>query len=516
MMTTMYRKIIGISSMLCVSAMFAKPVVAQQIDPNSTGYFNYVPTYSQHTVSGSARNQGLAGAGVSLGGDIGQVTTNPASLGFFRKSEMSASMGVGSASTTSSFLGSSSRANKIWFGLPNFGAVFNFSKEDFVPGAFRGGSLGISFTKVNDYQENTAISGVNNQNSMTDYFVDVSQGYPISAINEEDYNNPFSLQALAYNSFLTEYDNTTGSYYRPFFYTTSQQRESISKRAGQYAWDLSYGANFNDRVYLGIGGTMLVTNYKQERMFEEQVLPGPNGLSSFTFNENNAHRGTGFAAKLGAIVKVTDWMRLGGSFHTPTYNYMRETYSWGIVTNYDNVLLNDNSILTGTDIRTVTSTFSYRFVKPMRLSGGVTLLAGKYGFITGDVEYVPYATASIQEKGNAFTFQGDNNTIRNIYQNVVNYKVGAEARFSSIYRLRAGFSYQGDPYKKVEGVPDRSLYSITGGLGVRLDDYYVDFAMVQSWTNQQYKPYVLNNGQEPTATWTKKTGFYQLTAGVYF
>jgi len=511
----MSKKIIVSLLIFCLFTGSISVSWGQQIDPSSTGYYNYVPLFSQQAVYGSARMQGLAGAGVSLGGDIGQVPLNPASLGMFRKSEMVMSMGVGFSSVNGDYLGASNRATKTWFGLPNFGVVINFPKEDFVPGIFRGGSLGISFNKINNYQENTAISGVNTQNSMSDYFVDVSQGYSIDAITSEDADRPYSLQALAYNSYLTEYDNASGSYYRPFSYSTSQQRESITTKSGQYSWDVSYGVNLNDRVFVGIGGSMLVTNYKQERIFEEKVLPTANGLDNFSFYENDYHRGTGFTAKIGTIVKVTDWMRVGGSFHTPTYNYMRETYSWGIVTQYDNVPLNGGGTLTATDIRTTTNAFEYRFVKPLRLSGGVTLLAGKLGFVTADVEYVPYAAANLQQKGDAFVFQGDNATIKSIYQNVLNYKVGAEVRLSSIYRLRGGVAYNADPYKNSSDVK-RDVYSVTGGLGARLDDYYIDFATVQGWGNQIYKPYVLSNGQEPTAVLNKHYGFYQITTGIYF
>ena len=489
--------------------------LAQQVDPNAMGYYNYVPQFSAQAVLGSARMQGLAGAGVSLGGDIGQIPLNPASLGLFRKSEMQISIGLGTSGVDASYLGSSTRANKTWFGIPNFGAVFNLKKENSGSSGFQGGSLGISFTKINNYQENVAMSGVNTQNSMTDYFVDISQGTSISSINNQDINNPNTLQALAYNSYLTEYDNTSNSFYRPFIYSTSQQREYTSKKGGQYSWDVAYGANFNDRVYIGAGSSMLVTNYRQERKFEEKVLPSPNGLSSFTFTENDYHRGTGFNLKLGAIVKVTDWMRIGGSVHTPTYNYMRETYSWGITTQYDNVILSDGSTLTGTDIKTTTNVYDYRFVKPMRLSGGLTLLAGKHGFITADLEYVPYAASSFQDKRDAFVFIGDNSTIRSMYKNVVNYKIGAELRLTSEYRLRGGFAYNADPYKYNDGV-NRDMYYVSGGAGARFDTYYIDFAVVQGWGNRLYKPYVLSNGQEPTAVFKNHYGFYQFTTGFYF
>ncbi len=194
---------------------------------------------------------------------------------------------------------------------------------------------------------------------------------------------------------------------------------------------------------------------------------------------------------------------------------MRETYSWSITTQYDNVLLSDGSTLTGTDIYTTTNVYDYRFVKPMRLSGGLTLLAGKHGFVTADVEYVPYAASSFQDKSDAFVFLGDNSTVRTMYKNVANYKIGAELRLTSEYRLRGGFAYNADPYKYNDGV-NRDMCYVSGGAGARFDSYYIDFAVVQGWGNQLYKPYVLSNGQEPTAVLKKHYGFYQFTTGIYF
>ena len=534
---------VGLFAAFVVVAYLSLPVMAQ-VESGSTGYYNYAPIFSGQTVYGTARMQGLAGAGVSLGGDIGQIAYNPASLGFFRKSEVSLSMGVGSTGNKSDFLGNSTNANRTWFGIPNFGAVFNFSKDDLVPGIFRGGSLGISFTKVNDYQQRFLMTGVNNKNSFTDYLVEnanagLANGRTFNEVFKESPTAPNSLDALAFNSHLIDYDSFNGKYTasigvygntannapyynRAPYYDFSigdkaQQRETVLQKAGQYSWDISYGANINDRVYLGMGGSILISNYLQERVFEEKHLPYGYQMKDFTFRETDSHKGTGYVMKAGIIVKATDWLRLGGSIHSPTYNYMRESYSWGIVGNFENVLIDSfyNTTVSHSDIKTTTNSFNYRFVKPMRASAGITLLAGKKGFITGDVEFVPYKTASLQYPGNRFLFASDNATIQNIYTNVFNYKLGAEWKVTKEYTLRGGYAYYADPYNHVDDLKRDQSYFTFGG-GYRIEGFYVDLAVVQGFTNQRYKPYTLNNGQEPTATIKKHYGFYQVTAGFTF
>jgi hypothetical protein len=505
----------------------------------STGYYNFVPAFSGQTVYGTARMQGLAGTGVSLGGDIGQVANNPASLGFFRKSEFSFSMGVGSTGNKADFLGNTTKASRTWFGIPNFGAVFNFSKDDLVPGMFRGGSLGISFTKINDYQQRFLMTGLNGRNSLTDYLAENAnaglangRGF-VNGVLKEDAQLPNSLDALAFNAGLIDYTGTeytasiglfgngTTYYNRAPYYLfpldTAEQRESVLQKAGQYSWDISYGANINDRLYLGIGGSILISNYQQERVFEEKHLPYGYQMKDFSFRETDTHKGTGYAAKAGFIFKATDWLRIGGSIHSPTYNFMRETYSWGIVANFDNVLVDssNNSRLNRTDLKTTTNSFNYRFVKPMRASAGITLLAGKRGFITGDIEFVPYKTASLYYPGDRFLFTADNAAIKNVYNNVFNYKLGAEVKVTKQYTLRGGFAYNADPYNRVDDLK-RDQYNFSFGGGYRIDGFYVDFAVVQGFSNQRYKPYTLKNGQEPTADISKHYGFYQVTAGFTF
>jgi long-subunit fatty acid transport protein len=303
-----------------------------------------------------------------------------------------------------------------------------------------------------------------------------------------------------------------------FTYTTSQQRQSSRTKAGQYTWNLAYGANINDKVFLGIGGSMVITNYKNEKKYEEIIAPGTDVIKNFSYYENDYQRGTGFNANVGLIVKPTDFLRLGASFQTPTINYMREKYNYRIETNFDNYFYVPGSgngfTVTKTDLSTPTYTYNYRYINPLKISGGASLIFGKLGLVTADIEYVPYTNASFKERGNTFALQGDNATVKNIYKDVINYKLGAEIRLADIYRIRGGFAYNASPYK-TESI-DRSTMYFTGGVGMRLTDYYIDFTVVQGRTSQIYQPYTVQSGNSPEVIQKKNYGLYQITTGIYF
>ena len=51
--------------------------------------------YSRLQFGGPARTLGIAGANVALGADLGNLSSNPAGLGLFQRSEISISPGLG-------------------------------------------------------------------------------------------------------------------------------------------------------------------------------------------------------------------------------------------------------------------------------------------------------------------------------------------------------------------------------------------------------------------------------------
>jgi len=157
---------------------------------------------------------------------------------------------------------------------------------------------------------------------------------------------------------------------------------------------------------------------------------------------------------------------------------------------------------------------------PGRLSAGLAYFLGKSGFITADVEYVNYggisfsnARFSMLDFDLGLDFTGDNRTIENIYQSVFNYRVGAEFR-KGIFRFRGGFAFYGNPFEgnatgiqiKTVNTQDGEItffedafndtgsrgnarFNYTGGLGIRKNNFYADFAIVLESFYSHARPY---------------------------
>lgn len=498
--------------------------VQSQIDPNSLGYYEDALRYSQIGIVGTSRFQGLGGAGSTLGADISSVYLNPAGLGLYRKSELSITPLLGFTSTNTEFLGENQRDSRSYFGIPNLGVVFSNSKDDLEEGVFRGGSFGISFNKVANFQNQYSYSGINNSNSIIDFYAESAGGVHPDEYFDTPSNEINSYGALAYKAFLIEPltmdDPSTPEqdtilvqglpYGNMWAMDKVKQEEIVTTFGGQYQWNFSYGANFSDKFFLGGSLGIAKINFRRERTYRENVLEPTfnDGLQSLIVNDYYSARGTGLNVKLGFIYKPVDAIRFGASFQSPTwFGNIKESFNTDLNRSIENISLSQ-------PLEMLPGSFNYKLITPYRFSPGVSIIVGKKGFITGDVEYVAYSDAILSSSGSTLYFSGDNRTIQRLYKNTLNYKVGAEFR-EDIYRFRAGLAYFSDPYAQKSNI-DRSTLSISGGFGVRLSDYYFDLALVHSKLNNQYRPYVLSNGSEPVANIKNNLTTFSFTFGTFF
>jgi hypothetical protein len=317
-----------------------------------SGYEVDALRYSQNTVSGSSRTQALGGAGVALGSDISAGNINPAGLGLYRKGEFSISSSLGLATTSTDFLRSTSEDSRIYFGIPNFGLVFTTMKDDLEEGKFRGSTFAISFNKTNNFQNQFSYSGMNTSNSIGEYFAERATGTPVENYNQMDSKNLESLPAAAYWSDIidTRYLITnTGDtiqdpsrlYETTYLSNRQRQSESVLTRGGQYSWDFSYGGNYDNKLFFGLGLGLVRVNYYTEKKYNEDIFYDNNDSKGVPTNINiydtYSTKGGGINLKGGLIYKPADFVRVGISAQTPTYYYdMRETGSTDF-----NSLLND-------------------------------------------------------------------------------------------------------------------------------------------------------------------------------
>jgi len=297
--------------------------------------------------------------------------------------------------------------------------------------------------------------------------------------------------------------------------TIPDQREDIQTEGITNQWNFSYGANFKDIVFLGAGIGVSSLHYKSHKVYTE-TFDDPY-LNDLRLDELLDSKGTGVNVTLGLIVRPVNFVQVGASFTSPTYYNFVETYSADMNTSWKSFdYYGDGSkILNNESASTDLVTSDYGLTTPMKFSTGIAFIS-KYGLITGDVEFTNPAKAKYSSNTAGVSFTQENDDIRAVYKSVVNYRIGGEFRYQ-VFRVRAGYGIQASTYEASFDL-DNSIKTISGGLGVRLKRFFVDFALVQRSGKNLYQPYAFYNYDlsNPTVSLKNKTTSGMLTLGFTF
>ena len=147
---------------------------------------------------------------------------------------------------------------------------------------------------------------------------------------------------------------------------------------------------------------------------------------------------------------------------------------------------------------------------PLKVAGGAAIFIKSFGFITGDIEYLDYSSTHISDQN--YDSSNDNVTIKSLYKSAVNYHVGAEARLTSFFLLRGGYGIQGNPRRDDNG---SDIKTVSGGLGLRFGEYYLDATYTHATNNQTVFPYEIGTAS-PAALLNKTANNGFLTLGYRF
>ncbi|TGE20611.1 hypothetical protein E5K00_21695 [Hymenobacter aquaticus] len=453
--------------------------------------------FSQTQFGGTARTLGSGGANVAVGADLGSLVTNPAGLGMYQRSEFSFSPGLGLGSTESTGLGTTTSDNRNSLFIGSLGAAFVNRRPDSDNNNWRGGTFALGLTRLNDFNQRFRYRG--KPSAEQDIFQRLSErkdrvGY-----------DPDPLDDLAYNTYLTEKDSK--GYYVPADYKASRgnlnQEETVLTTGSQTQFDLGYGASYRDRLYIGGAIGIISTRYSSTSTLTANDPAAPSAavgtaFGSLSYRETLETRGAGINARIGAIYRANDVIRVGASIQTPTYMTLSETYGESMNVTYDQPIdTGGGKTITSASEASDPGEFNYALTTPFKASGGVAAIIGKHGFVSGDVEYLNYGSARLSNDNsdpavsNDYFFDTDNDNIRQLYRSAVNVRVGGELRFD-IFRLRAGYARYGDPYKQNDF--DRTQNYFTAGAGIRQSNFFVDVAGVYGTSKRFYSPYALENG----------------------
>lgn len=462
--------------------------------------------FSQSQPVGTARTLGIGGASAAVGGDYGSVLVNPAGLGMFQRSEFSFSPGFSLLDSDAQAFGNTSTDSRSNLNVASAGVVLTRRRPDGDGSAWRSGSFGLGFTRTASYNQLFRYGGRPERNQ--DIFQRLSE------------NQNAALDDLAYNTYLTEEDQQ-GTYIPEDFYYTGDlnQRETVRTSGSTTQFDLAYGASYLDKFYIGAGLGITSVRYETENTLTADAIAPVDPRSAFqslTLRDAISTRGAGLNLRLGLIYRPVDAVRIGASVQTPTYLQFNETYNSSLQTQFNRPITVGGQSYQSARSSIDPNLAEYALTTPFKATGGVAVVIGKYGFVSGDVEYLNYSSARLHNyNNNQYDFSADNNDIKDLQQSAVNLRVGGELR-ADIFRVRLGYAYYGDPNKN--SPIDQSRNYLTGGLGMRQKNFFVDVAGVYGKGNSLYTPYRIYapDGNTPVVKVTDKQFTTTLTAGFLF
>ena len=466
--------------------------------------------YSQTSLAGTARYTSMGGAFSALGGDFSVLSTNPAGIAIYKKSEFSLSPSFYKEKSESNFLGTTVSDNKYNFNMGNLGFIFSYrlTRNDTSRG-WKNWNFGIGYNRLNNFHAASTYEGINNDNSLLDaYLLQVNNGGGTSFSEITD-GYPFDA-GLAYQTYLIDtIPGDNNHYFSAIPNGGELQRRSVKSKGSLGEFALSFGGNYSNKLYLGATLGINSLRYIENSSYEE--IDSQNSISdfkSFRLNNDLKATGTGINFKLGIIYRPHDVVRIGLAIHTPTFYEVHEEYSGKMSSEFD-----DGSTYS---YDSPSGSFDYELTTPMRAIAGIGFIIGKMGLISADYEFIDYSEAELSS--GAYNYFEENKAIRDKYTAAGNLRIGTEWRYD-VFSFRAGYAIYASPFAAGKGVSgaDQKRNAYSAGIGLRDQDYFIDLSYVYSTGKNFYLPYSLGNiEQVPGAVTEMQTNNITLTFGVKF
>ncbi|MBN4047219.1 transporter [bacterium AH-315-P13] len=444
--------------------------------------------YSTDGIYGTARYKAMSGAFGALGGDMSAVSLNPAGSAIFNNSHTSFSLSNFSIDNTTEYFGNTNNSSNSNFELNQAGAAFVFNNTD-ENSPWRKFVLALSYEQTQNYDNDFFAVGINTT-SIDSYFLANAQGlrldeisaFPGESITDayDDIGAAFGFtnqQAfLGFESYILEPDvdddaNTlytsniaSGTFNQEYFYAATGYNGKFTINAA---------IEHQDNLYIGINLNSHFINYESSTyLFEENSNVG-SLVSEVGFENNLSTIGTGFSFQLGGIAKLSDVIRVGLTYDSPTWFTISEE-----TTQYLATLRDDN----GTDVTTILdpqiiNVFQdYKLQTPAKVKGSIALVIDKQAIISFDYSRKDYGNTKFKPESDQY-FSAQNNLISNSLKAANTYKIGGEYRHNKT-SFRAGYKLEESPYNDTNFYGDLKGFSL--GLGYNFGNTKVDVAYENS------------------------------------
>ena len=191
-------------------------------------------------------------------------------------------------------------------------------------------------TQTANYDDNFFASGVNTR-SIDSYFLANAQGLPLGEISAlpgesisqayqaigEIYGYQHQQAFLGFESFILEpddiLDDNNTLYFSNIAPGTFNQEYSLVSQGYSGKFTINAGMQYGDNLFLGVNLNSHFFNYDRlTYLFEGNSNPG-SFVTEVGFENRLRSEGSGFSFQLGAIAKLTESLRVGVTYDSPTW-----------------------------------------------------------------------------------------------------------------------------------------------------------------------------------------------------
>ena len=370
------------------------------VDDDATGYYDYALDFSTNDLIGSSRMLGLGGAQNALGADISTQGINPAGLGVYRKSDWGMSISSDQSNAvsklTTSIDNTSTRLSNGNTNLPALGFIFTSKEDNPDDGPWKSQAFGISLTRMNSFNQSFSYKGRNRDFSLRNYLVETAKGTNWTAFDNQLDENGFieNIFGGAYYAFLlnTVDDAGTSTEQSTYFTIDGDKEDNIEEnitRSGRtLQWNAGYGANYEDKLYIGANLGIISLRRENNRNYTESLV-NENDLTSFTYEEVETTRGFGVNFSVGLIYRPTNSLRLGFTYKSRTTVTLREEFQARVIGRFNDLQVQGSSfVLTEEEYSTPNYLFSYQLTMPAKYTLGGAYFFHKKAFVSTDIDIV--------------------------------------------------------------------------------------------------------------------------------
>ena len=435
--------------------------------------------YSSNSYQGTARFNSMSGAFGALGGDLSAIAINPASSAILNDGHFSLSFGSDNKSGEVSMLNSSNDFDKNNFTLNQIGGVINFENID-GDNKWKKISIGVSYNQSKNNFNEFSIFNVNNNNSIDSYFL--NNAY-VDIGNTYGYAHQQAF--LGYESFIIdplEFTDNNSSYISNVpTGTFNQSYRSISRG---YNGKLSFNAGFQykDNIYFGLNFNSHFIDYDNYTILNETNSNGESGqfrINEIYFENRLSTFGEGFSAQLGMITKVSDVIRLGFTYDSPTWYTISEETSQYLETSMIDEA--DNVSLLITNPNAINIYEDYTLKTPSKITASTAFVFKNFGLFSFDFSRRDYSSMKFKPQ-NDIHFSNLNQEISLRLKDVNTYRFGAEILADRL-SFRGGYMIEDSPYNSDTGSEfdniDDSVNGFSLGIGYKLNDTMIDLSFVK-------------------------------------